>query len=147
MEFNELIADFAKRHSVENLAAEEGTAALDIDGIVTTLVESGEEMTISAEIGEAPAEGKAAFADLLLAANLESPAFFAKTQESDQYVLVQRLQLAGIDGEAFDLTLEDFVNRVETWRKLIVDYRPVAEAAAEQESQDVSFSLPGFMQV
>lgn len=34
MEFDELIADFAKRHNVENLVAIDGAASLDIDGII-----------------------------------------------------------------------------------------------------------------
>ena len=34
MDFSQLIADFAKRHGIANLAAEDDAAALDIDGIV-----------------------------------------------------------------------------------------------------------------
>ena len=146
-EFNDLLADFAKRHNIENLVAEDSSAALDIDGIVTTLVNANGIVAIAADIGEPPAEGAAAFADLLLEANLESSAFFAKSRESGAYMLMRRLPLAGLDGDAFDLELEDFVNRVETWRRLLKDYRPAAKAASEQESELPSFGATGFMQV
>ena len=38
MEFNELIADFSRRHNVENLVVVDGAASLDIDDIIVTIV-------------------------------------------------------------------------------------------------------------
>ena len=38
MDFEKLISDFAERHGIADLAAEDNAAALDIDGIVVTLV-------------------------------------------------------------------------------------------------------------
>ena len=73
MEFNELIADFAKRHKVENLVAVDGAAALDIDGIIVTIVAKGDLLNFSAEIGEPPADGAALFANLLLTVRPCSP--------------------------------------------------------------------------
>ena len=81
MEFNELIADFSKRHNVENLVAVDGAASLDIDGIIVTIVANDEMLTLSAEIGEPPVEGAATFSDLLLEANLQSGVYFAKSPE------------------------------------------------------------------
>ena len=146
MEFNDLISDFAKRHGIENLVVEDNSAALDIDGIVTTIVSIGESVIISSEIGEPPVDGAAAFADLLLEANMESPAFFAKSCDTGSYLLVRSFALASLDGDSFDSGLEDFINRAETWRKLLKDYRPVAKAASEQEAELSSFSANGFMQ-
>ena len=34
MDFTQLIADFAERHSIANLVAEDNAAALDVDGFV-----------------------------------------------------------------------------------------------------------------
>jgi len=148
MEFDQLIADFSTRHKVENLVAIDGAAALDIDGIIVTIVSKGETLTFSAEIGEPPAEGSAAFANLLLEANLTSGAFFAKAPDPGPYVLVQRLSLPSVDDAAFDAALEAFVNQAETWRRLLVDFRPAAKAAAERAgSKDPSFGSTGFMQV
>ncbi len=148
MEFNELINDFAARHNVENLVAVDGAAALDIDGIIVTIVAKGDVMTFSADIGEPPAEGAAAFSELLLEANLQGGASFAKAPDPGPYILVQRFSLVLVDGNAFDSALEAFVNQTETWRRLLEDFRPVAKASAEKNNAEKpSFGTTGFMQV
>lgn len=148
MEFSELIADFAARHDVAGLVADGNAAALDIDGIVVAMVASGDKVTISSDIGEPPVDGHADFADLLLEASLQADAFFAKASELGAYVAVRRLALNSIDAEAFDTALESFVNQVETWRRLLADFRPAAKAAAERaEEEKPSFGTNSFMQV
>ncbi len=147
MDFPQLISDFADRHGIANLAAEDNAAALDIDGIVVTLVAVGDAISISADIGEPPSEGRADFAELLLEANLQTDAFFAKEPESDAYILVRRLALPTLETDAFDAALESLVNLAETWRRLLADFRPVAKAAAEKAKEASSFGTNGFMQV
>jgi len=148
MDFPELISDFATRHGVEGLAAEDGAAAIDVDGIAVLLASADGELLASAEIGEPPPDGTAAFADLLLEANLDSDAVFAKSKESGRYVLTRRVALAGLDGEAFDAALESFVNRAEAWRRLLADYRPAAAAAAEAaEDTAAAVGTGSFLQV
>ena len=147
MDFPELISDFATRHGVEGLAAEDGAAAIDVDGIAVLLASADGELLASAEIGEPPPDGAAAFADLLLEANLESDAVFAKSKESGRYVLTRRIALAGLDGEAFDASLEAFVNRAEAWRRLLADYRPAAAAAEAAEDTAAAVGTGSFLQV
>ena len=147
MDFEKLISDFAERHGVANLAAENNAAALEVDGIVVTLVTAGDALSVSAEIGEPPADGRAEFAELMLEANLQSGAFFAKEPESGAYVLVRRLQLPALDAESFDAALEELVNLSETWRRLLADFRPVAKAAAERTGDAPQFGANGFFQV
>ena len=147
MEFQQLIADFAERHSIANLVAEDNAAALDVDGIVITLVAAGDALSISADIGEPPSEGRAEFAELMLEANMQSGAFFAKEPESGAYVLVRQLQLPALDAESFDAALEALVNLAETWRRLLADFRPVAKAAAERTEESPQFGANGFVQV
>lgn len=147
MEFNDLVADFAARHGIADLAADGNAAALDIDGIVVTIVASGDTVSISADIGLPPAEGRADFAELLLEASLQSDAFFAKAPESETYVAVRRLALPALDGEAFDAALEALVNQAETWRRLLADFRPAAKAAAEAAAESPSFGAGGFLSV
>lgn len=147
MDFPELISDFATRHGVEGLAAEDGAAAIDVDGIAVLLASAGGELLASAEIGEPPPDGAAAFADLLLEANLDSDAVFAKSKESGRYVLTRRIALAGLDGEAFDASLESFVNRAEAWRRLLADYRPAAAAAEAAEDTAAAVGAGSFLQV
>lgn len=147
MDFAELISDFASRHGVENLTAEDDAAALDVDGIAITLVSANDMLSISAEIGEPPADGKGDFAELMLEANLQSEAFFAKEPESGVYILVRRLPLQMLGPDVFDRALEALVNLAETWRKLLADFRPVAKAAAERSVELPQFGERGFVQV
>jgi hypothetical protein len=147
MDFNELIASFAERHGIADLAAEDNAAALDIDGIVVTLVAAGDALSVSADIGEPPAEGRADFAELLLEASLQSDAFFAKAPERGNYVVVRRLALPALDPDAFDVALEALVNQAETWRRLLADFRPAAKAAAEAVAEEPVLGVGGFVQV
>jgi len=148
VDFTQLIADFAKRHGIADLAAEDDAAALDIDGIVITFVAKDDALSISADIGEPPSEGKADFAELMLEANMQSDAFFAKkAPESGVYVLVRRLALQTLDIDYFDAALEALVNQAETWRRLLADFRPVAKVSAEQASEATLFGANGFVQV
>ncbi len=147
MDFTELIASFAERHGIADLTADGNAAALDIDGIVVTLVAAGDEVSIFADIGEPPVEGRADFADLLLEASLQSDAFFAKAPENGTYVVVRRLALPTLDPDAFDAALEALVNQAETWRRLLADFRPAAEAAAEAATEEPSFGAGSFVQV
>ena len=148
MEFNELIDAFAKRHKVENLVAVDGAAALDIDGIIVTIVDKGGQLNLSAEIGEPPADGAALFANLLLEANTQPDAFFAKIPDPGPYVIARRVPLSQVDNDTFDALLEAFVNNAETWRRLLVDFRPAAKAAAERAAaESPSLDSSGFMPV
>ena len=147
MDFKDLIADFAERHGIANLAAEDNAAALDIDGIVVTLVAAGDTLSVSADIGEPPVDGRADFSELLLEANLQSEAFFAKEHESGAYILVRRLSLPALDAESFDAALEALVNLAETWRRLLADFRPAAKAAADKAETTPQFGVSGFVQV
>ena len=147
MDFAKLISDFAERHGIANLAAEDNAAAIDVDGIIITLVASDDALSVSAEIGEPPTEGRADFAELMLEANLQSDAFFAKEPESGVYIRVRRLALPALEGDAFDAALEAHVNLAETWRRLLADYRPVVKAAAERIEEAPQFGASGFVQV
>ena len=147
MDFTELISSFAERHDIADLTADGNAAALDIDGIVVTIVAADNTVSISADIGEPPAEGRADFAELLLEASLQADAFFAKAPESGTYVAVRRLALPTLENEAFDAALEALVNQAETWRRLLADFRPAAKAAAEEAAESSSFGTGGFVQV
>ena len=147
MDFQELVANFAERHGVANLVAADNAVALDIDGIALTLVAAGDTLSLSAEIGEPPVDGRADFAELLLEASLQSDAFFAKEPEGGVYLLVRRLALPALDNETFDAALEALVNQAETWRRLLADFRPVAKTASERTEELPQFGAAGFVQV
>ena len=148
MEFNELIAEFATRHDVEGLEAKDDAASLDIDGIIVNIVCNEGMVTFSADIGEPPVEGIATFANLLLEANLQSDAFFAREAETGVYLLLRRIALPMLSNDGFDTAIEAFVNQIEIWRQLLINFRPAAQAAAEaSEAESSSFGVDGFIQV
>lgn len=148
MEFNELVDDFASRHHVSDLVVVDGAASLDIDGIIVTIVANGDVLTLSAELGEPPAEGTAAFANALLEANLRPGSYFAKAPGAGPYLVVRRLSLSQLDGALFDTELGTFTDTAETWCRFLADFRPAAKAA-EQQAQAVKeeFSSGSFIQV
>ena len=76
------------------------------------------------------------FANLLLEANTQPDAFFAKIPDPGPYVIARRVPLSQVDNDAFDAMLEAFVNNAETWRRLLVDFRPAAKAAAESAAAE-----------
>ena len=147
MDFKELISDFSKRHALEDLEVEDNTVSIDVDDISITFATDGDVLSAIAEIGEPPVEGKATFADLLLAANFNADTVFAKIQEGNTYVLIQRLSLAGLDGAAFDKALEALVNQAESWRNLLAAFRPAAEEAASAKIAPPAIGLTGFLRV
>ncbi len=112
--------------------------------MVVSIISDGSTITISSDIGEPPVEGKATFADLLLEANLQSQVFFAKLSDAGVYVAMRQLPLRDADVESFDAALESLVNAVETWRRILEDYRPVSEAATSKARADDKMSrFPG----
>ena len=149
MKFKELIDVFAKRHGIADLVPEDDGVSLDIDGIVVAvLAVRGELVTLSAEIGEPPVEGRAEFADALLEASLESAAFFAKSAQTGKYMLLRRLSLLSLDVAAFENAIESLVNTAEVWRKMLDDFRPAAKAVAESAAaESPSFGASGFIPV
>ncbi len=136
MEFKQLISDFSTRHGVERVDPEDNTVAFNVDGIPVLIAADEDEVAMISEIGEPPVEGRADFADLLLATNFnEKGAVFGKSQDSGKYVLIRRLPLVDIDGGAFDAALEELVNQAESWRNLLAAFRPAAEEAAGLEPE------------
>ena len=134
MDFEELVSDFASRHGVDGLSIKDGAAAVDVDGIPVGISEAGGDIVATAVVGEPPVEGRAAFAEMLLEANIGSSAFFAKLPDGGRYVVSRRFSAATTDGATFDAELEGLVNTAEAWRRILEDFRPAAEAAAGEEA-------------
>lgn len=147
MDLKELASEFAERHGIEGISVVDEAFSLDIDGIPVSVIADGDKVNIVAEIGEPPVEGKAIFADLLLEANMNSEAVFMKDAENDKYLLSRSLGLASLDSQGFDTALEALVDQAETWRQMLEEFRPAADAAADAEEETPTFGETGFMQV
>ncbi len=151
MDFTELAKAFAERHAITDLSVEDGVTSLEIDGMEIALAESGDGVTASAEIGAPLSEKPETFAHLLLEANMEAVAgdshVFAKNPESGAYILTCRLVEQCGDLDAFEAALTSFVNKLELWRRFLVDFRPAAHEAAAADEETVAALRSGFLRV
>ncbi len=152
MDFTELVKAFAERHAIAELGVEDGSAALEIDGMAIILTENGNGVTAFAEVGAPPPEKPEAFAHLLLEANLEAGGYvFAKHPEGGAYVLIGRLVDSSGDIDAFETALGHFTDRLELWRRLLADFRPAAQeavaASAATQDEVVNALRSGFLRV
>ena len=151
MEFSELINGFAERFGIADLDAGDGSAVLEIDGMEITIVadDSNHAVVVAGSIGDPPPENAAAFADLLLQTNHEllgtEGCGFAQNRANGAYVLILRLLYDGLDLDVFCAMLDSFVNKVETWRGLLSDFRPAAQAAAEAGAEAKAGAMSDFI--
>ena len=136
MDYEELIKGFAERFGIADLTSEDGVASVDVDGmdILMAADDPGRAIVLAGSIGEPPPENAASFATLLLQANRDLLAVggcgFAQNRDTGAYVLLRRLARESLDLDAFCAALDDFVNKLETWTRLLADFRPAAGAAA-----------------
>ena len=160
MELKELMEGLAAACGIDGMAAnEDGIYRLMIDDMEVSFmsVEESGQLVVWAEVCEMPPEGRERLCRVLMESmfmgRATGGATFSIEPESGK-VCLQRIEfLSALDVEAFNGLLEKFVNVLEEWRKIIADFRPVAEEldrkAAEDAEADrqVGMGLDGFMQV
>ena len=151
MEFSELINGFAARFGINDLDAGDGSAMLEIDGMEITIVadDPGQSIVVAGVIGDPPPENSSAFADVLLQANHDllgaEGCGFAQNGVNGSYVLVRRIAQKDLDLDSFCAALDSFVNKVETWRRLLADFRPAAQAAAAANAEAKAEAMSDFI--
>ena len=149
MTFEETMAAFAAKYGLDGLDPTDGRVALQIDGIDVAISDAGEPRIVAtAAIGTPPPERPEVFADMLLAANKdEDDSIFSKSTETNEYLLTANLRTGDMD--AFCDAFAAFIDKVDIWRKLLVDFRPAAQRTAELQTVEAepSFGFGGFMQV
>lgn len=157
MILNDLIQELGKRCGNE-FAVEDGVCTLGIDDMTVTVQEIDEVGVIStyADIGEPPPQGLEKLFESMLVANYLFAGTAGSTisfnSERRVFVLCRVDPVSMMDGEKFCNMLEKFVNTLESWRKLLADYRPLAENSSSAENtesyDDVGFGIGNhFMQV
>lgn len=160
MELAELIGDFGGRVGLELKLDENGTCSLAVDGMDVTIQDVSEAYSVGlwGKIGTPPPEGLRHLYEMMLDANhlfrATSGATISRDPENGDFYLCRLLDVRVLDTEAFFTAIEKFVNTLETWQKVIADYRPVAEAigdAAAEPSARSEFPPPamgsGFIQI
>ncbi len=155
MDIKELADGLAAKFNIDGLAVEDGEVALEIDGMPMLLAEDRDvAIVMTGYVGDPPAEGGEAFANLMLEATMgfmdAKSLALARNPENGSYALVGRVAQEGLTVDAFSEALTEFVNTLETWRKMLENFRPMAAAAkaatdAQPDAQELA--LNGFMQV
>ena len=155
MELKEIADGLGAKFGIEGLTVEDGEVALEIDEMPILLAMGKDSaIVITGFVGDPPAEGGETFAHMLLEGTMnlmdEKPAALARNPETGAYALVQRVAQDGLTVDAFCEKLTGFVNTLETWRRLLEDFRPAAVAAKESASSfpdEKELAMGGFMQV
>ena len=136
MDFNDLMRSFVEKVNLTGVDPTGDEIALVIDGMPVSFFNEREQnrMLIVGQIGEPPTEGDDAFARMLLRANHlfsgTADATLSQDEQTRIYHLCRRLNLDGLDLEGFEAQAGTFVDALESWRGVLADFRPVAEAAS-----------------
>ena len=146
MEFNELIAAFAMRYIVEGLEAQNGTIALEIDGMNVGFLHdspsgNGTEdgIMVIVEIGYAPPDVDGPFSAVMLKANYllggTGGAILCQNPDTNAYAIMHRYSLAMLDLESFSNELESLLTTAENWKKVLAGIRVAEEAKEALDAQ------------
>lgn len=157
MEFNDLLSALGEKIGIDLKADEEGTVNLAVDNmsVVLQAVPELDKLLLYGEVGDPPPEGADRLAEAMLQSNYlfqgTGGATLSQDADSGSYFLCQYEVLSLLDSEKFEKLLESFVNTLESWRRLVADYGPVAAEQAQariEESNEVSsMQSSGFLQV
>ena len=153
MKFDELLAGLGKTLGVE-LPNGDGSCTLGVDDMTVTMqyLDTSDLLCTYAEIGEPPPEGLEQLLSAMLNANHlfqgTDGATISRDPDTGKFFLCRCDALELLNVEDCAKMLERFVNVLETWRKLLADYRPmVDEHQLESEIEPPPFGGNGFMTV
>ena len=156
MRLAELVEEL-ERQTGGNFEVNNGICALKIDDMSVSLQEIDEVGLISmyAEIGEPPPQHLENLYESMLMANHLFMATAGSTLSLDPET--RRFYLCRVDAsdslssERFCKMLEQFINTLEKWRKLVADFREEAASVPAEENisafPDFGGAFGGFMQV
>ncbi len=142
MTFDELMVEAGKRLNIE-LATHDGMTQLEIDGMAVTILEMPEleSVILNGVIGEPPPQGLAPLHRAMLEANYNftgtAGATLSVNPENGALTLTRLVPSLQLDADVLLKALEGFANVLETWRKIVADYRPdESDAASASPSSD-----------
>ena len=155
MSYEELVERFAAKYGIDGLAAENGVAAMVIDGVKVELISDEEAgcAVIYAEIGYPPPDANGRFGEMMLKANHlfigTNGGTLCQNPETDAYVLMRPVPLARLEGEeAFGAILEETLAQVERWQKILGGLREAENTLdSRTTSENAAFDLSAFLQV
>ena len=125
------LTDALNRATGGDFQVVDGSCTIAVDDMIVNIleVEELEAILLYAKIAERPAEDSlAGLSEAMLAANHmfqgTGGGTISYNPEDRSYYLNRYDPEETLNGERFLAHLERFVNTLETWRKLVVDYRP-----------------------
>lgn len=144
MELKKLMKDFAAAVGLENCTPDgNGVYGLLIDGMQVSAFETDRGyVALLADVGEPPLNGVEAreclYRTLLGAMHLGrgSASTSFSINEDTGMICIHRLEaLAALDVEGFKELLGHFVDTLAEWRRIVVDFSPLAEKMAAEEGE------------
>lgn len=138
MALAKLMKEFAAAANVDRIDPDtDGCYRLEIDGMDIRLSEIAEkdELFMWAEVGALPPDGRETLCHTLLTAHFmgraTQGAVLSVDPDSETVCLHRTDSAKAMDFNHFRTKLEQFVNVLETWRKTLDAYRPVAHRHEE----------------
>ena len=155
MSYEELVEKFAAKYGIDGLAAENGVAAMVIDGVKVELISDEDAgcAVIYAEIGYPPPDANGRFGEMMLKANHlflgTNGGTLCQNPETDAYVLMRPVPLVQLEGEeAVGAILEETLAQVERWRQNLGGMREAENTLDTQVAEErAAFNLGSFIQV
>lgn len=156
MQFSDIFSIFAERYGVSGIEPDEnGGCSLGIDDMTVSFmpVPGSDKLLTYSELAEVPSEKPEMLFSAMLQANYlyqgTGGASFAQDPETKKIFLNRYDDLRFMDSDGFCTMLENFVNLVETWRKMIADYCPdeADTSAVEDALPSSAFGNSGFLSV
>ena len=132
MELVELIEALGSHVGLRLGLDEAGCCSLSVDDMSVRIQEVPEMHAVGfwGKIGAPPPEGADRLCGVMLEANhlfrATAGATISRDPESGDFFLCRLLDLRCLDVESFISQLEKFVNVLESWQRLVADYRPSA---------------------
>ena len=154
MESSEIIRSFCEKIGIGYEPDADGVCSFEADGLLVSIHDLRELDTIAlvGDLGEPPPERL----ELLYKTMLESNHLFGGTggatlsldPATGYFALCLAMPCRALDADSFYAATERFVSTMETWKKLVGDFRSVLPPLAETEAEmPRGLSDAGFMQV
>lgn len=151
MEFNDLLAALSEHlGGTLELKPVDGTVVLAVDDMNLSIIDTETSVSFVGVVGQPPPEDRLErlFKALLEANHLfvgTGGATFSVNAASGEIALCRTIPYSALTGESFCEALTHFVNTLESWIRLVSDFRAAKDLPDDQPSQP---SLgEGFMSV
>ena len=153
MEASEVIRSFCEKVGIAFEPDDDGTVSLEVDGSVVTISDLREidAIVIVGDLGEPPPERLEALYKVMLEANHlfggTCGATISRDPKTGRFALCRVMPCVIADGDFFYAEVERFASTLETWVKIIRDFRGAPPDDAPPEAVSGGGAPPGLIAV